>query len=353
MRTAAVILVLVATSCVEPARDDEILSRELAVARKLWNGTLIEFGSPRALPHLSEDGWSLGETAPDGNTFRWAVEDQASFTFVSEREGNLLAWLECEPFVFDGSPAQWIALAVNGSDVTELELRPGREAYPIELPVVVGENTVAMRFRYAGDPNRSSADRRRLAAAFYRFDIPPEGEAPVAGRIGPFTRVEQGVQLPAEGGLVAYADVDTGARLEVTARPGVSVSVRSAQSELVNETVDTSSSYELAAPGAIEIALHASEPTVVQAELFATVPPAVERELRAVDANIVLVFLDGANALRMSPEMTPVLDALAQGKPRLRPRGEPSGVHDRVHRLGAHRSIPRAPSKRVVRRQAP
>ena len=59
-----------------PTADEGSLTDDIdvavAVARKTWNGTLIEFGSPRALPHLSEDGWSHGETARDGNTFRWA-----------------------------------------------------------------------------------------------------------------------------------------------------------------------------------------------------------------------------------------------------------------------------------------
>jgi arylsulfatase A-like enzyme len=310
MRRAIVVVALLALGCVE--RERELLAPELAVAKKSWDGILLELGSPRALPHLSEDGWSHGESAPDGNTFRWAVAKTASFTFMSARQGDRLAWIECEPFVYHGSPAQWIALSVNGRDVTEIELRPGRERYPVELPIVAGENTVGLRFRYAGDPNRRSADRRELAAAFYRFDIPPDGVAPVAGATGPFARVDGGIHLPAGGGVLLYARVDDGARVRVeTTRPGLTVDVRSRERELASQTVDTAWERELDASGVIEIRLHASESTVARPELYVPARAPAERELHAVDANIVLVFLDGANALRMGSETTPVLEALA------------------------------------------
>ena len=323
MRRALLLLVLVASACDQPAQEEELLARQIAVARKDWDGILLEFGSPRALPYLSERGWSHGETAPDGQAFRWAVEETASFTFVSDREGNHLAWLECEPFLYRGSPAQWIGLTVNGEDLTEVELRPARESYPIELPLVVGENTVEMRFRYAGDPNRGSADRRRLAAAFYRFDIPPEGDAPVAGRTGPFAwpdvddvdDEDEGLHLPAGGGVTFYADVDGDARLELTTSgPGLHVKVRSEERTLVDVSVDASFERELSERGAIEISLRAEDAVVVRPELFVPAVAPVKREASlpgAVDSNIVLVFLDGANALRMNPTTTPVLEALA------------------------------------------
>ena len=315
-RALPLLLVLVASACDEPAQEEELLARQIAVAQKNWDGILLEFGSPRALPQLSEHGWSHGETATAGNMFRWAVEETASFTFVSDREGNQLAWLECEPFLYQGSPAQWIGLTVNGEDLTEVELRPARESYPIELPLVTGENTVEMRFRYAGDPNRGSADRRRLAAAFYRFDIPPESDAPVAGRKGPFAWLDEdeGLHLPAGGGVMLYADVDGDARLELTTSgPGLTVKVRSEGGALVDASVDASWSRELNASGAIEISLRAEAAIVVRPELFVPAPAPVKREASlpgAVDSNIVLVFLDGANALRMSPTTTPVLAAL-------------------------------------------
>lgn len=295
--------------------EKEVLAGIVAVAQKDWDGVLIEFGSPRALPQLSEQGWSHGETAPDGNTFRWAVEQSAAFTFESDREGNHLVWLECEPFLYEGSPVQWIALTVNGEDLAEVELRPTRESYPIELPLMLGQNTVEMRFRYAGDPNRGSADRRRLAAAFYRFDIPPEIDAPVAGRTGPFTRVDDGIHLPTGGRVALYAGLNGDARLELTTSgPGLHVKVLSEEGVLVEASVDASWSRELSAIGAIEILLRAEDSVVVRPKLFVPAVALAQREASrsgAIDSNIVLVFLDGANARRMSPTTTPVLTALA------------------------------------------
>ena len=320
MRRALVLLVLAvvvivgAVACDDPAKEEELLARAIPVARKDWSGILIEFGSPRALPHLSEHGWSHGETAPDGNTFRWAVDEASSFTFTSDREGNAMAWLECEPFVYPGSPAQWIAVSVNGKKVTDIELRPGRERYPIELPLFVGDNAVAMRFRYWGDPQRSSADRRRLAAAFYRFDIPPEGDAPVAGRTAPFSWTGAGLHLPAGGSVAAYADVDHGARLEVTtSAPGVHVTLRSEERVWLEETLERATTWEreLDVNGPLELVLKAERDVVVRPALYRAAVAPVERTPRRTDANIVLVVLDGANALRMGPSTTPVLEKLA------------------------------------------
>lgn len=315
MRPALLALALLATACREPVLEDELLARGLDVAEKSWDGVLLEFGSPRALPHLSENGWSQSETAPDGNTFRWVDAQTASFTFESVSDGRRIAWLECEPYLFDGSPTQWIALAVNGEDVTEVELRPSRTSYPIELPFVVGTNTVEMRFRYAGDPNRGSADRRELAAAFYRFDLPPPNDAPVAGRTGPFARVDERLHLPAGGRVTVYADIADRARLEVSpSGRGLLVRVFTEDRELVNEVVDAAWEYELDVNGTVAIALEAREPMLVRAALNApraSPTPAPARERPRGDANIVLVFLDGANALRMSPTTTPVLDELA------------------------------------------
>ena len=291
----------------------------VAVARKSWNGTLIEFGSPRALPHLSEDGWSHGETAPDGNTFRWASEEEAVFTFTFDRAGRHMAWIECEPFRFEGSPSQWIRLSVNGEELTEIELRPARERYPLELPLREGVNEIAMRFRYAGDPNRSSADRRRLAVAFYRFDILPEGEAPVARSPGPFAWVSSGLHLPAGGAVTLYADVPGDARLRLTPGDGVDVVVRSEESTLVEKTLAGEEVWEqdLRVNGPVEIVLRSASGTVIRPELFVKESTAPRRQPNAVDANIMLIVLDGANALRMGlyghdRRTTPAIDALGE-----------------------------------------
>ena len=302
-----------------PTADEGSLINAVAVARKSWNGTLIEFGSPRALPQLSENGWSHGETAPDGNTFRWASEEEAVFTFTFDRVGRHMAWIECEPFRFEGSPSQWIRLNVNGEELTTIELRPARERYPVELPLRQGQNEIAMRFRYAGDPNRSSADRRRLAVAFYRFDILPEGEAPVARSPGPFAWMDEGLHLPAGGSVTLYADIPGEARLRLTPGDGVAIAVRGERSTLVEETLAGDEAWEqkLHANGPVTIVLSSASGTVTRPELFVRESTPPRQEPEAVDANIVLIVLDGANALRTGlyghdATTTPEIDALGE-----------------------------------------
>ena len=47
MRRAVLFLALAAVSCDEPVLEDELLTRELDVARKSWDGILLEFGPVR------------------------------------------------------------------------------------------------------------------------------------------------------------------------------------------------------------------------------------------------------------------------------------------------------------------
>ena len=329
------------------------LVRETPVASKDWKGILVEFGAPSAIPLLG-DGWSFGETAPDGNAFRWAVGDQASFRFESDTSGERLAWVECQPHRFPGAPAQILEIAHNGRVLPTLHLREGRSRYPIELALVEGENTMEIRFRYARSPRdtgEDSQDRRELAVAFYRFDVPPPGTPPVEGKPGPFALVEPhsespGVYLPA-GGRLSYflrvpeeacLAVDVGAhepqRLLAPAGARLRIHVRSTDSEseiedLAEATAPSGEviSRELALDSLsgerVEISLRAES-----ADLFArpvltyarAEPPApshaqVPDELPE-ELNVLLIVLDGASAVRMSAygyekPTTPEIERLA------------------------------------------
>ncbi len=154
-------------ACSPPEAREDRLKGRAPIAEKRWNGVLLELGAPQVLPFLGE-GWSYGEPAPDGSLFRWAVTDHSSFRFESDREGTYVGYFDCEPFVYSGSPAQWIEVVVNGAPLAPFELRPGRDRYPVELPILEGENRVELKFRYAGDPTRSD-----------------EGEAPARRRVLP------------------------------------------------------------------------------------------------------------------------------------------------------------------------
>jgi arylsulfatase A-like enzyme len=312
------------------ARQD-VLRPLVPVTEKRWDGVLLELGAPQALPFLGE-GWSYGEPAPDGSLFRWAVTERSSFRFESDREGTYVAYLECEPFTFSGSPAQWIEVLANGSSLPPFELRPGRDRYPIELPIARGENEIELRFRYAGEPARSSKEKRRLAAAFYRFEMPFHDARP-----GAFAAVADGILVPAKGSLSFFLELPADARLRLRAGSpdfpapagsGVTASLRGEEGELWSETFTLSrvgtESWERelpAAPGSpLELKLHAeSHDLWIHPELLAPAAQEVaEAKPKAPSPrNIVVMILDGASAGRIGlyggeAGTTPVLDALGR-----------------------------------------
>ena len=335
----AVLLVLGAgcapRACAPPSTREDILRQRIAVAEKRWDGVLLELGAPQALPFLGE-GWSYGEPAPDGSLFRWAVTERSSFRFESESEGTYVAYLECEPFTFPGSPAQWIEVIANGSSLAPFELRPGRDRYPVELPVVRGENEIELRFRYAGEPARSSKEKRRLAAAFYRFEVPFHDT-----RGGAFASVADGILVPAEGSLSFFFALPPKALLRIRAGASespehrapagseITASVFDGERDLWKETFTVSrigaESWERELPSTsgspVELKLEAgSRDILVHPELLA--PPVEETPESSVlnpasPPSIVVVVLDGASAGRIGlyggdAQTTPVLDSLGR-----------------------------------------
>jgi len=323
-RLAGVLVLAALSACEDTARDrDELFAPLVPVAAKDWDGLLLEFGSPRALPQLSEEGWSHGETAEDGNTFRWAVSERASFTLSADATGKRMLWLECEPFLYEGAPTQWIAITLNGDELTEIELRPGRERYPVEVPLVSGDNVFELFFRYAGDPNRRSSDRRELAVAFFQAAVMPSGEPPVAGAPSPFSFRDGYLMLPAGGAVTVYPEIAGEATLSVStseASSGARISVTASSSEetLLGELFSHPTPFEqvIEHDGPIALRIGAEDHAAAVRVTLST--PAREAPTEAttpVDANIVLIFLDGANALRTGlygyeRETTPVIDAL-------------------------------------------
>ncbi|MGH9320632.1 MAG: sulfatase family protein [Vicinamibacteria bacterium] len=342
---AGILLLVLGAGCAPRAcrspQVREVLEDRIPIAEKRWSGVLLEFGSPRALPFLGEKGWSYGEHAADGRTFRWAVSESASFRFEIEREGAHLSFFECEPFQYPGSPAQSLGVVANGAELSPIELRRGRNRYPIQLPLVRGENRIELRFRYAGEPNRSpkgKPDKRRLAAAFYRFEIPFEDWS---ARVGPFEWVEpaKGVFVPSEGELSFFLELPVGARLRLAVGAEDPIQLRAPIGARVTATLSSETgeiwkeTFEVrGAAGVWERDLPAASGSPVgltfrseggdlllHPELFV---PRVEVTPEAHSApverpNVALIVLDGANALRMGlyggeENVTPVLDDFAR-----------------------------------------
>jgi arylsulfatase A-like enzyme len=282
--------------------------------------------------------------------------DEASFRFESRLSGEHLAWIECQPHRFSGAPGQALEISLNGHVLPPLHLREGRSRYPLELSLLEGENSMEIRFRYARAPRDTggdSRDSRRLAVAFYRFDVPPKGTPPVEGRPGPFALVEPhsgapGVYLP-KGGLLSYfVEIpDDGARLAIDVGAGeperllapagarLRALVRSEEAGKVEveevaeataprgEVMRRELSLDSLAGQRVEISLLAES-----ADLFVrpvlSYPAAAEDDAPtaapegATDGlNVLLIVLDGASASRMSAygypkPTTPEIDKLAR-----------------------------------------
>jgi len=319
-----------------PPEPLEILRDRIPIAEKRWEGVLLEIGAPQALPFLGE-GWSYGEPATDGGLFRWAVSERSTFRFESEREGAHLGYFECEPFVYPGSPAQWVSVIANGSELAPIELRPGRERYPVQLPLVRGENHIELRFRYAGEPTRSSKEKRRLAAAFYRFDVPFDDWS---ARVGPFGSIANGIFVPSGGSLSFFLELpeDARLRLEVGAEDPpqlrapagarVTVTIAGEDGEIWKEAfavsrigAETWEREMSAAPESpVEMTFRAeNHDLLLRPELLVPRVEEIQESKRdpASPPSFVVLVLDGASAERMGlyggeGEVTPFLDALGR-----------------------------------------
>ena len=317
-----------------PPEPLELLRERIPIAEKRWEGVLLELGAPQALPFLG-DGWSYGEPAPGGSLFRWAVSQRSTFRFESEREGTYLGYFECEPFAYPGSPAQWVSVIANGSELSPIELRPGRERYPVQLPLVRGENRIELRFRYAGEPTRSSKEKRRLAAAFYRFEVPFES---FQGRVGAFSSIANGIFVPSGGSLSFFLKLPSEARLRLgvgaedppqlraPAGSEVTVTLAAEEGEIWKETFAVSrigaETWEREMPvlpeSPVEVTFRSeSHDLLLRPELLVPRPKESRNSKREPGSppSFVVLVLDGASAKHMGlyggmEDTTPVLDAL-------------------------------------------
>ena len=229
----------------------------------------------------------------------------------------------------------------------------GRGRYPVVMDVVQGTNRIEMSFAYAGDPAaKAGADRRRLAAAFYRFDIAPPQEDPIAGSLAPFALVRPvgsspGVYLPAGGALAFFLRIPVDSSLRVTGGAETPVNLRAPAGSRLAIEIRTESGRQVkqvlealptgdalyfetkldAISGeSAEILIRAETDALwVRPELVAPVAKVrhsqkQERSIlanRTSNFNMLFIVLDGATPLRMGlygyeKPTTPVIDALGE-----------------------------------------
>ena len=153
----------------------------------------IDFGVERDRAFLG-DSWSGDEKDPSGRTFVWAMSTSASLKFEVLRSRDLLANLNCRPFVRNGL-TQTIAVSLNGESIGKpISLISEFSSYQVFLPsrlVVAGANTIGFTFAYAGEeqvPSRLKSrktdtaataplDSRPLAVCFDSIEFNPYDEA--------------------------------------------------------------------------------------------------------------------------------------------------------------------------------
>jgi arylsulfatase A-like enzyme len=208
------------------------------------------------------------------------------------------------------------------------------------MPLVRGENRIDFRFRYAGEPARSSSEKRRLAAAFHRFEIPFEDGGARIGAFASIPDLPSALLVPSYGSLSFYLEVPQASRLRLQvgamdplylrapAGADLTVSLTSEERELWKETFVVSRAgsarWEREIPDSkgapVELSFRAGkQDLVLHPELLAP-DPGDEPERRRAEGsaarpNIVVIVLDGAGAKHLGiyggkPGRTPRVDAL-------------------------------------------
>jgi hypothetical protein len=131
---------------------------------------VIDFGAPnRQFALLS--GWSFDERSGD-TTFRWSNDRESSMYLYLEAITDRMLEMRLQPFIFEQSPRQTVAVHVNGRFLESLSLERGWQQYDLRVPASalrVGLNAVTFTYGYAIEPARvvpGSRDPRRLAVAF-------------------------------------------------------------------------------------------------------------------------------------------------------------------------------------------
>ena len=121
-------------------------------------------------------GWQRGES-----THVWSDGPKSVLLAPIGNGADIEMVLECLPFVDPDQPAQRISISINGRDIEEISLHPGRGTYSVTLPRGLlrrRRNLVGFRYAYARVPRDvlpDSEDRRELAVAWYSIRFAEQG----------------------------------------------------------------------------------------------------------------------------------------------------------------------------------
>jgi len=134
-----------------------------------YNNLEIDFGD-EGDDMLLGHGWQ-GREHNDTRTYRWAGGPVSSVVVPLRAGDRYRIEVTCEPFSYPNSPTQVLHVEINRREVAAIELRPGPQAYTLEVPVGTFHpnlNLIQFRYAYSKSPKEIgiSADPRSLAVLF-------------------------------------------------------------------------------------------------------------------------------------------------------------------------------------------
>ena len=200
----------------EPAHD---LAGLLPAAEILSEPRAIKFTAPEDRRHL-RSGWSRLERDPGrGRGFAWGLGEASTIDFhlLAPRAFDLR--LEGRSFKVPGAPPQAVAVAVNGTPVAEVEMRPKLETHIVPLPrerLRPGANRLELAYRWSRSPRQvsGSSDRRSLAVAWYGIGF-GGGEAASPPPRPAAAGAPPRLFVPAGSELAYYLELAPGSRLRL------------------------------------------------------------------------------------------------------------------------------------------
>ena len=141
-----------------------------------FGGTGLELEMTPQEDLLFGEGWA-GPEGTDGQTFRWALGEQATVTVPRFGRADRVLRMQVNPLDHPSLPRQTMRVDLNGTELETLTLAPGPAERSVPAPAALwrdGPNTITFRFGRAiapADLDASNRDARKLAVAFDRIAI--------------------------------------------------------------------------------------------------------------------------------------------------------------------------------------
>ncbi len=178
------------------------LVRILPAADVLTETTALDIGTDTARAACT--GLSWNETNGEGRTFAWSRGPTTTCELVlaTARSGALVL----EGFAWPGAQSQRVDVALNGAALGSHPLQSG-SVHRLEVPVdaaqlVLGRNTVSLRYAEVRQPDEETPDARPIAVGWHTLElVTPQPAASPGAPVADLLRDRLDIPV---GGLVEY-----------------------------------------------------------------------------------------------------------------------------------------------------